>query len=73
MSLSVPRQRALVDGLARMPGLAPVAEALRQWEDEPTPAAAVARYDALEPTFTAAMPALESAYRWQDALRARVP
>src|SRR5678815_3657591 len=30
MSLSVPRQRALLDDLARMPGLAPVAEALLQ-------------------------------------------
>jgi len=73
MSLSVPRQRALLDDLARMPGLAPVAEALLQSDGETTPAAAVARYDALEPAFTAAMPALKSAYRWRDALRARVP
>ena len=72
-SLNVPRQRALLDDLARLPRIASVAEALRQWEDETTPAAAVARYDALEPAFIAAIPALESAYRWQDALRARVP
>jgi hypothetical protein len=69
----VPRQRALIDELARLPALASVTRALREWEDETTPAAALARYDALEPAFTAAMPVLESMYRWQDALRARVP
>jgi hypothetical protein len=46
---------------------------LRSGEDETAPAAAVARYDALEPAFTAAMPALQSAIAGSDALRARVP
>jgi hypothetical protein len=35
--------------------------------------AAVRRYAPLRSTFAAALPALRAAYRWQDALRARIP
>ena len=74
LNLRIPRQRQLLDYIGRLPQLAETAIALTGLARLATEGESVAaRYAALRPTFNSALPALRSAYRWRDALRARIP
>jgi poly-gamma-glutamate synthesis protein (capsule biosynthesis protein) len=73
MSLRILRQRQLLEYLGSLPQFAGAAAALVELACLATDAETVVRrYAPLRSTFAAALPALRAAYRWQDALRARI-
>ncbi len=74
LSMRMPRQQQLLGYIGRLPQFTEAAGALMDLARIATDGdAAAARYASLRPTFTSSLPALRSAYRWRDALRARIP
>lgn len=74
LSLRMPRQRQLLAYISGLPQFAEIATGLTDLAGIATDSeAAAARYASLLPIFTDSLPELRSAYRWRDALRARIP
>ncbi len=74
LGLRVLRQRQLLEYMGRLPLFAEAAASLMDLARMAKDArGAASRYDSMRSTFAGALPALRSAYRWQDALRARIP
>lgn len=74
LGLRVLRQRQLLEYIGRLPLFAEAAASLMDLARMATDAqAAASSYGSMRSIFASALPALRSAYRWQDALRARIP